>query len=112
MPMWLSLPTPWSARWWASRFERSSSSRYVMRRSPDTRHSRSGAASATSSNRSAMFHVFRVVLLGSDGVSIAPHRERHEHKKDPDDPQQGQPQVVQHGPYLGQGTDGVHRMGD
>src|SRR5258705_12699466 len=53
MPTWSPGPTPWAARWWASRFARSSISLYVRRLPSQTTYSRSPKWSAAFSKRSA-----------------------------------------------------------
>src|SRR5437867_3442223 len=53
MPTWSPAPTPWAARWWASRFARSSISLYVRRLRSQTTYSRSPKWSAAFSKRSA-----------------------------------------------------------
>src|SRR5436309_4120922 len=53
MPTWSPAPTPWAARWWASRFARSSISLYVRRLPSQTTYSRSPKWSAAFSKRSA-----------------------------------------------------------
>src|SRR5438552_3377027 len=53
MPTWSPGPTPWPARWWASRLARASISAYVRRLPSATRYSRSPNASTAPSKRSA-----------------------------------------------------------
>src|SRR5947208_12294208 len=53
MPTWSPGPTPWAARWWASRFARSSIPLYVRRLPSQTTYSRSPKWSAAFSKRSA-----------------------------------------------------------
>src|ERR1051325_7999455 len=81
-PTWSPGPTPSPARWWASRFVRSSSSAYVTDRSPLMTATRSPNTSVACSKRSAKFSAMgtkleRVTVLGKPPGGPASGRRRH-----------------------------------